>query len=61
MFSWVRGIVGRAGALMDRRAVTSLEYGIIAGIIVVTVLSGFANVGSNMQKKFNNVAAKIGT
>ncbi len=46
---------------MDRRAVTSLEYGIIAGIIVVTVLSGFANVGSNMQKKFNNVAAKIGT
>jgi Flp pilus assembly pilin Flp len=44
---------------MDRRAVTSLEYGIIAGIIVVTVLSGFASYGSNVQKKFNAIAVKI--
>ncbi len=44
---------------MDSRAVTSLEYGIIAGIVVVSVLAGVANYGSNMQKRFNAVAAKL--
>ncbi len=45
--------------LSDSKAVTTLEYGIIAGIIVVTVLAGFNNVGSNLNRKITNVAAKL--
>jgi pilus assembly protein Flp/PilA len=43
----------------DTRAVTALEYGLIAGIIVLTVLIGFNNLGRKMQTQFNNVAAKL--
>ncbi len=45
----------------DKRAVTALEYGLIAGVLVVTVLVGFNTLGSNMLTKFNNIASKLGT
>ncbi len=43
----------------DKRAVTALEYGLIAGVLVVTVLVGFQTLGTNMMLKFNAVAAKL--
>jgi pilus assembly protein Flp/PilA len=43
----------------DKRAVTALEYGLIAGVLVVTVLVGFNTLGSNLQAKFNTVASKL--
>lgn len=45
----------------DKRAVTALEYGLIAGVLVVTVLVGFNTLGSNMSNKFNSIATKLGT
>ncbi len=43
----------------DKRAVTALEYGLIAGVLVVTVLVGFNTLGSNMMTKFNSIATKL--
>ena len=45
----------------DKRAVTALEYGLIAGVLVVTVLVGFNVLGSNISNKFTSIANKLGT
>lgn len=39
----------------DRRAVTSLEYGIIAAIVVVVGLVGISGVGTNVATKMTKV------
>jgi Flp pilus assembly pilin Flp len=45
----------------DRRAVTALEYGLIAGVLVVTVLVGFNTLGSGLLTKFDDIATDLGT
>jgi Flp pilus assembly pilin Flp len=43
----------------DRRAVTALEYALIAGVIVATVLVGFNVLAGDMSNKFNSIGAAI--
>jgi pilus assembly protein Flp/PilA len=43
----------------DRRAVTALEYGLIAGVLVLTIVVGFGALGSGMENTFNNIAADL--
>ena len=43
----------------DRRAVTALEYGLIAALIAVAAISAFRLVGSNLTAVFNDVASKL--
>jgi Flp pilus assembly pilin Flp len=45
----------------DRRAVTALEYGLIAGVLVVTVLVGFNTLGSGLLTKFGSINTDLGT
>jgi pilus assembly protein Flp/PilA len=45
----------------DRRAVTALEYGLIAGVIVATVAVGFNVLGGDLSDKFNEIANKVTT
>ena len=40
----------------DRRGVTALEYGLIAGVLVVAVLVGFETLGGAMSNEFENIA-----
>ena len=40
----------------DRRGVTALEYGLIAGVLVLAVLVGFQTLGGAMSNEFENVA-----
>ncbi len=40
----------------DRRGVTALEYGLIAGVLVLAVLVGFQTLGDAMSNEFENVA-----
>jgi Flp pilus assembly pilin Flp len=44
---------------LDRRAVTALEYGLIAGIIVATVMLGFNIMASSESVKFSSVGAYL--
>ncbi len=43
----------------DRRAVTALEYGLIAGVIVATVAAGFTVLGGDLANKFNTMANNL--
>jgi pilus assembly protein Flp/PilA len=43
----------------DRRAVTALEYALIAGVIVATILVGFNVLANDMSAKFNNIGAGL--
>ena len=43
----------------DRRAVTALEYGLIAALIAGVIVTAVALVGTNMQGTFNTLAALV--
>jgi Flp pilus assembly pilin Flp len=40
---------------VDRRAVTALEYGLIAGVIVAVILLGFKGLANSLSTKFVSV------
>jgi Flp pilus assembly pilin Flp len=43
----------------DRRAVTALEYGLIAGVIVATIAVGFALLANDLSQEFANIGNSI--
>ncbi len=43
----------------SRRAVTSLEYGLIAAVVVVVGLAGFSTVGTRVATKMTSVKAAL--
>jgi pilus assembly protein Flp/PilA len=45
----------------DRRGVTALEYALIAGVIVATVVAGFTTLGNTLSTKLSTIGASINT
>jgi pilus assembly protein Flp/PilA len=43
----------------DRRAVTALEYGLIAGVIVATITVGFSLLANSLSQQFGNIGNSI--
>ena len=43
----------------DRKGVTALEYGLLAGLIAVVIIAGATALGNNILATFTNIAAKI--
>ncbi len=43
----------------DRRAVTALEYGLIAAVVVVTGLATFSVIGDDLASKFSTVSNSV--
>jgi pilus assembly protein Flp/PilA len=43
----------------DRRAVTALEYGLIAGLIVATIAVGFASLANQLSNQFNAIGGSL--
>jgi pilus assembly protein Flp/PilA len=43
----------------DRRAVTALEYAMIAGIVVAVIAVGFGILGADLSTKFNSVGTNL--
>ena len=43
----------------DIRAVTALEYGLIAAAVVAVGLAGFSLIGENLKGKFDSVQTEI--
>ena len=44
---------------VDRRAVTALEYGLIAALIAVAIVSGVTALGSSINKTFTDISKQI--
>jgi pilus assembly protein Flp/PilA len=44
----------------DRRAVTALEYGLIAALIAVVIIGTVSALGSNIKSSFSSVSSSIG-
>ena len=43
----------------DRRAVTALEYGLIAALVASVIIAGFTTLGTNIGNAIANIAGKI--
>jgi pilus assembly protein Flp/PilA len=47
------------GVWRDRRAVTSLEYGLIAVIIIIAIVGGLHIIGGELAHSFNTVSSEL--
>ena len=43
----------------DQSGVTAIEYGLIAALIAVVIISGVKAVGTDLQTTFNTVASSV--
>jgi pilus assembly protein Flp/PilA len=43
----------------DRKAVTALEYGIIAGVLGLALIAIFRNFGTTLTTLFSNIGGSI--
>jgi pilus assembly protein Flp/PilA len=65
MLTWLRNrlIRLRLGdwrtVFIDRRAVTSVEYGLIALIIIIGIVVGSNRIGIQLSGTFNNVSSEL--
>ena len=43
----------------DRRAVTALEYGLIAGVLAVVVVTAFTTLSGGLNTAFTNISNQL--
>ena len=55
----LRHKVALAPLLRDRRAVTALEYGIIASALAFVLIAAFTSLGPPLSTIFTNVGSKL--
>ena len=53
------GPVNAGTLLSDRRAITALEYGIIASALAFVIVAIFTNLGTPLSTIFSNVGTRL--
>jgi pilus assembly protein Flp/PilA len=48
-----------SGLRSDRRAVTALEYGLIASLVAVAIITAVTNLGAGLTNTFAAITAKL--
>lgn len=48
-----------ANFLQNDSGATAIEYGLIAGLIGVVIITAVTNVGTSISAKFNNVSSAL--
>ena len=43
----------------DESGATAIEYGLIAALIAVVIITGLTTVGTNLNTKFNSIATSL--
>jgi pilus assembly protein Flp/PilA len=61
MIETIKAIKALIPLKSDKRAVTALEYGLIAAVIAGVVVGAFSLVGTNVNTVVSAVAAKVAT
>ena len=60
MFEYCKTQLSSLHALrLDRRAVTAMEYGLIAALVAVVVITGLTTIGTSLNTKFTAIAAAL--
>lgn len=44
----------------DEEGVTAIEYGLIAGLIAVVIITAVSGIGTQLLAKFNEILTKLG-
>ena len=57
MIRQIRGVLSALHA--DVHAVTALEYGMIAALIVVVVVTGFTAIGTSLSSVLSNASSAL--
>ena len=52
-------MLSTAFAVNDERGVTAIEYGLIASLIAVAIITAVTLVGTNLSTTFNTIANKL--
>jgi len=47
------------GLIKDKRGVTALEYGLIAGLIAVVIVASITTLGTDLEGTFNTITAAL--
>ncbi|MBM3928080.1 MAG: Flp family type IVb pilin [Sphingomonadales bacterium] len=50
-----------AGLTRDRKAATAVEYGLILALIVIALIAGLGNLGSETKATWNGLYTRIAT
>ncbi len=45
--------------LKDESGATAIEYGLIASLVAVAIITGAGALGNNLNNTFNNLAGKM--
>ena len=45
----------------DEKGVTALEYGLIAALIAVVIITAVSTLGTNLSSTFNGISSHFGT
>ena len=56
---YLKALVFINSILLDRRGVTAIEYGLIAGLIGVAIIGAVTVVGTDLQTLFTTVGTKL--
>ncbi len=43
----------------DENGATAIEYGLIAALIAVVVITALTNIGTNLETKFTSIATSL--
>ena len=52
-----RKLIGRF--VKEESGATAIEYGLIAGLIAVVIITAVTTVGTNLTSKFNTIATAL--
>jgi pilus assembly protein Flp/PilA len=52
-------ILARAFDISNEKGVTAIEYGLIAALIAVVIITAVTLIGTNLSSTFNTIAGKI--
>ncbi|WP_233852424.1 Flp family type IVb pilin [Paraburkholderia sp. HD33-4] len=56
----MKNIIATAARFVrDEDGVTAIEYGLLAGLIALLIISGATALGKNLQTIFNNLASSV--
>ena len=63
MFTTINAIIATKATMLkirrDERGVTALEYGLIAALIAVAIVSAVTKVGTNLASTFTKIATSV--